>query len=346
MPIMGRLMSAANLNPASLSLPGVSVLLAVRNESEHLDECLRSILALDYPRDLLEIIIVDGASTDGTIDKLRAWCRQENRIRVYENPQRLTAAGMNIALAQASHDLCLWISGHALIEPNHLRCAVETLEETGAAAVGGVLRTEGTTTIGKINAAVLSHRFGVGNAPHRVATQSGWVSTVTMALYRKKAIVDVWGFNENLPRNQDNELHERMNLRGYRSYLDIRIQPVYLCRNTLGGLLRQAWKNGYWNIMMTRMGHGGLSIRHFVPMAFVGSVLLTALGGLLVPKLIYLAIAIVATHLLCAIVFSIVAAIRRKLWWQWLVLPLWFVLLHWSYGLASWNAALRRSPRK
>ncbi len=337
-------MSAANLNPDSPRLPGVSVLLAVRNEAEHLDECLNSIVTLDYPNELLEIIVVDGQSTDGTIEKLKAWRQRESRLRVYDNPQRLTAAGMNIALAHASHDLCLWTSGHALLGPNHLRDAIETLESTGAAAVGGVLRTEGTTTIGRINAAVLSHRFGVGNAPHRVATKSGWTPTVTMALYKKSAIVEAGGFNESLPRNQDNDLHERLNRLGHLSYLDVRIQPVYLCRNTLTGLLRQAWKNGYWNIMMTRMGHGGLSIRHFVPLVFAGSVLLTALAGLAVPSLLYLAVLIVATHLLCAIAFSIIAAIQRKLWWQWLALPLWFTLLHWSYGLASWRALVDRKP--
>lgn len=324
-------------------LPAISILLAVRNEGEHIDECLAAVVGLDYPPDLTEIILVDGGSEDGTRGKIAEWQKRDSRIQLLDNVRASTAAGMNIAVAAARFSLCLWISGHVKLESDHLKKCVATMQATGAAAVGGVVRTVGTTAIGRINAAVLSNRFGVGNAPHRVGAKSGWVPTVTMALYRKQAILDVGGFAEQLPRNQDNDLHDRMNRQGLRSYLDVDIRPTYLCRNTLGGLLRQAARNGFWNVMMTRLGYGGLSPRHFAPMAFVGVQLAALMCGIFYPPALWVFVGVATAHLLAALVVAIGIAVQQRFPWQWAAMPIWFVLLHWTYGLSSWRGLL--SPR-
>lgn len=336
-------MTNADAENSLSQLPAISILLAVRNEGEHIDECLASAVGLEYPRELTEIILVDGGSDDGTRGKIAEWQKRDNRIQLLDNPHAWTAAGMNIAVAAARFDLCLWISGHVILESNHLRNCVATMQTTGAAAVGGVVKTVGTTPIGQINAAVLSHRFGVGNAPHRVGAKSGWASTVTMALYRKQAILAVGGFAEQLPRNQDNDLHDRLNRQGFRAYLDVNIRPTYLCRNSLSGLLRQAAHNGFWNVMMTRMGRGGLSPRHFAPMAFVGIQLAALVCAVVYPPALWVFVGVVTAHLLAALTVALEIAVRQRFRWQWAVIPIWFVLLHWTYGLSSWRGLL--SPR-
>lgn len=332
----------AELSKSSTSLPFVSIIMAVRNEAEHLEDCLRSVASLDYPPDQLEMILVDGNSTDATGEILTQWKANDKRISVLSNPKGSASAGMNLGVAAAKHDLVLWISGHSVLQPSHLRECYNTLTETGAAAVGGILTTKGTTTIGRINAAVLSHPFGVGGGKHRIGGASGWVPVVTMALYRKSSIEAVGGFDESLPRSQDNDLHDRMNKQGMRSYVNTEIRCTYLCRNTYSGLLKQAWKNGFWNIALTRQGHGGFSPRHYVPLMFVLGQVLMFIGGFFYRPLWWVVVGCLGFYALAAIAASIHAGIKSRLSWQIPLLPLWFASLHYTYGLASLKALFSR----
>ena len=321
--------------------PDISILIAVRNEATHLDDCLKALANLDYPSENIEILLIDGMSDDGTPEIIARWANRDRRIKILQNPKRSVSCGMNLGIAATKSDYILWISGHAIVKPGHIKQCLETMEQTGAAAVGGVLTTRGTTAIGKINAAVLSHPFGVGGGEHRVGGRSGWVQVVTMALYRKDAILAAGGFDETLPRSQDNDLHHRMNNIGHRSYLDVAINPEYLCRNTLRGLLRQAWSNGFWNIVLTRRGHGGFSLRHYVPIAFVGGQVLLLVAAMFFKEALWILAGALGFYLACAVVASIHAAIKNRLWWQVLLLPLWFGALHYTYGLASIAGAVK-----
>ena len=321
--------------------PDISILIAVRNEATHLDDCLKALANLDYPSENIEILLIDGMSDDGTPEIIARWANRDRRIKILQNPKRSVSCGMNLGIAATKSDYILWISGHAIVKPGHIKQCLATMEQTGAAAVGGVLTTRGTTAIGKINAAVLSHPFGVGGGEHRVGGRSGWVQVVTMALYRKDAILAAGGFDETLPRSQDNDLHHRMNNIGHRSYLDVAINPEYLCRNTLRGLLRQAWSNGFWNIVLTRRGHGGFSLRHYVPIAFVGGQVLLLVAAMFFKEALWILAGALGFYLACAVVASIHAAIKNRLWWQVLLLPLWFGALHYTYGLASIAGAVK-----
>ena len=170
----------------SVDLPGISIILALRNEEEHLVRCLQSLANLDYPPDKTEILLVDGMSTDRTVEIIDKWAKADQRVRQLQNPGKIVSTGMNLGLRESRFDLILWTSGHALLRSDHLRKCLDTMRRTDAAAVGGVLDTVAFSWIGEINAAVLSSRFGVGDARHRIGGRSGWQPTVTMALYRKE----------------------------------------------------------------------------------------------------------------------------------------------------------------
>ncbi len=329
-------------------LPGISIILAVRNEAEQLARTLDAIINLDYPHDRTEIILVDGMSTDETPTIIHSLSKSDARIRCLQNPGVLVSSGMNLGVSQARFELILWTSGHTLLKPDHLRKCVAVMRETNAAAVGGVLETAAYSSVGKINATILSSPFGVGNARHRIGGESGWVPAVTMALYRKDAILAAGGFDESLPRNQDNDLHERMNQQGLRSYMDASIQPVYLCRETFTGLLKQAWTNGFWNVMLTKMGRRGLNLRHFTPLLFVLLLVSLAVISLFIPPALIALIAVAGLYLLTDVIASVVAGLRRRMYWQILPMIFWFPSLHFCYGLGSWAAMftpLRRNNR-
>lgn len=275
--------------------------------------------------------------------------QRDPRIHLLDNPKRITSSGMNLGIRAAKYDYILWVSGHVVLQLSHIRRAVETMLQTGAAAVGGVLHTEGTGAIGRLNAAVLSHPFGVGSGTHRIGGKSGWVFAVTMALYRKSALLAVGGFDETLPRNQDNDLHSRLNAQGFRSYLDNAINPTYFCRSTLGGLLRQAWNNGYWNVKLMAQARLGLRIHHFVPMLFVCVIAILGIAAALRLVPYYWLVGLLGIYLATALVVSVSISFRKRLLWQLPLLPIWFFCLHFTYGIASWAALLtgvRRPPQR
>jgi glycosyltransferase involved in cell wall biosynthesis len=325
-------------------LPPVSIILAVRNEEEHLDRCLESLVALDYPADKIEILLVDGLSSDRTIEIIDRWSSRDSRIRKLANPRRIVSTAMNIGLRESRYDLILWTSGHVFLQLTHLRQCLKTMTKTGAAAVGGVLRTEAFSPIGKINATILSSRFGVGNAAHRIGGQSGWVPAVTMALYKKDAIVAAGAWGEKVPRSQDNDLHDRMNKLGAKSYLDSEIRPIYLCRETLSGLLKQSWTNGYWNVMLTKMKRRGFHVRHFVPMIFVLFLFSLGLLSFFSGISLKLLLGILLLYLLLALGVSVYNGAKRRFGWQIPLMVFWFLGLHLSYGIASWVAVIKAKP--
>ncbi|MFH2054665.1 MAG: glycosyltransferase family 2 protein [bacterium] len=319
-------------------LPPISVILALRNEERYLEECLQSLTAQDYPQELVEILLIDGMSTDRTPEIIDSWVARDSRIRAFSNPGEIVSTGMNLGIRESRFDLILWTSGHVRLQPDHLKRCVETMRETAAAAVGGILKTVGESPIGRANAAILSSPFGVGGGAHRIGGESGWVTAVTMALYSKQAIIDAGGFNESLVRSQDNDLHGRMNRLGLKSFLNPEIRPTYLCRDSIGGLLKQAWHNGYWNISVAKRGGGGLSPRHFVPMTFVFVLLLLTILTFVSPTARYLLVGLALVYGLCSVIASVAAAIKHKLVWQLPCLPLGFLSLHLTYGAASWQA--------
>ncbi len=316
--------------------PFVSIIIPVRNEQGYLDRCLESVISLDYPRNRIEILLIDGMSTDGTIQIIESWIGKDDRIRVLTNPKSTVSAAMNIGLEESKYDLLLWISGHVQLQPDYLRKCVDAMAKTSAAAVGGTLETVAFTTTGKMNALVLSNRFGVGGGAHRVGGKSGWIPEVTMALYRKDAILRAGRWDESLPRSQDNDLHHRMNRIGEKSYLVADAATRYFCRESFPGLLKQAWKNGYWNVMLLKMGRGGFHFRHFAPMIFVGCLLTMGVGSFLSPFLLYILVGALALYLSAAVTVSLFEGMRRHLSRQIPILPFWFLSLHLSYGLASW----------
>ena len=121
--------------------PFLSVLIPCRNEVRSLGRCLASVIAGDYPEDRLEVLVVDGASTDGTRDVIAHWARSHARIRMLENPRRTTPAALNRGIAVASGDVISRLDAHAALTPTYLSRAVEYLETTGAHQVGGVMET-------------------------------------------------------------------------------------------------------------------------------------------------------------------------------------------------------------
>jgi glycosyltransferase involved in cell wall biosynthesis len=257
-------------------LPFVSIVIPMRNEAGHVARCIDAILAQDYPANRFEVIVVDGGSDDQSLEVLRGY---EGRVRVLHNPARIVPTAMNIGIRAARGQIVARIDAHTVIEPDYIRNGVETLERSGADNVGGPMHAVGGGPFGDAVALAMSSRFGIGAYFH-FATEDRDVDTVYMGMYRRTAFEHIGLFDEELVRNQDDELNYRLRKHGGRIFLTTRMRSHYQNRQSLKTLARQFFQYGVWKVRVLQKHPRQMSVRHFVPPAFV-AVLVTT--GLLAP---------------------------------------------------------------
>src|SRR5262245_62632425 len=90
--------------------PSITIVTPVRNGVEHLRDCIESVLVQGY--DQLEYVIVDGGSTDGTIDLIREY---EGRLAFWTSePDSGQADALNKGFRRATGDLVAWLNADDL----------------------------------------------------------------------------------------------------------------------------------------------------------------------------------------------------------------------------------------
>jgi cellulose synthase/poly-beta-1,6-N-acetylglucosamine synthase-like glycosyltransferase len=312
--------------------PFVSVVMPVRNEGHFIARSLGAVLEQDYPVNRMEILVVDGMSTDGTREFVTGLQTKHNNLRLLSNPGRIAPTGLNVALKGAGGDVVVRVDGHCEIATDYVRSCIKHLEASGVEAVGGPLETVGTTRIAAAIAVAMSSPFGVGGVAFRtVKDREMLVDTVAFPAYTRAAISKAGFFDEELVRNQDDEYNYRLRKLGGRILLTPEIRSRYYSRSTLPQLWSQYFYYGYWKVRVMQKHVRLMQPRQFVPPAFVMAVLLSFVASPFsgFGRLAFgLATAFYAVANLAAAFLS-----ARKEGWRLLpYLPLVFSILHVAYG--------------
>jgi len=251
-------------------LPSVTLIVAMRNEAASIEACLASLLAQDWPADRLEILVMDGGSTDGSRETAERLLAERPGSRAVENPGIVQAAGWNLGIDLATGDYVGIVSGHAELAPDYVASVVRVIEETGATMVGGPVAAEAEGPVGEAVAIATSTPFGVGGARHHYLTERAEVDTVFMGVARREDYARL-RFSEEMVRNQDDELSYRILDEGGLIICDPAIRSTYRNRSTLTGLWRQQFAYGSWKIRVFQQHPRQARIRHLVPAAFVAA---------------------------------------------------------------------------
>lgn len=254
----------------------VSVIVPCRNEAAFIDAFVAGVLAQRLPAGTeLELVVADGASDDGTRQRLDALAAREPRLRVVDNPERITPVALNRAIAASRGEVIVRMDVHTTYGPDYVAMCAQVLAETGADCVGGAWRPVGEGAI----ALAFRSRFGSGGAASRREGYSGPVDTVYLGAWRRETLLALGGFDEALVRNQDDELALRITRGGGRVWQDARIVSHYAPRESLGALWRQFFQYGYWKVAVVRKHRLPASPRHLVPFGFVATLALLALAA-------------------------------------------------------------------
>ena len=253
--------------------PTVSIVLPVRDEEPYIEACLESVLAQDYPADHVEILLVDGMSTDRTrelAEKVLAERVADGSARVLDNPRGIAPTAMNIGISASTGEVVVRADGHTVLPAGYVRQSVEALQATGSQCVGGAIRTLGTGVTGQAIAAAQSSRFGVGGVAFRTGRSvAGPVDTVPFGAWPRQVFDRIGDFDVELVRNQDDEFAFRLTQAGGTVWFDPAICTDYFCAPSLRRFWRQYFQYGEYKIRVAQKRNGFASVRHLVPAGFV-----------------------------------------------------------------------------
>jgi len=344
-------------NKMNASLPLVTIIIPCRNEENSIISALQSIIDQDYPSHLIEIIVVDGNSADGTLTLLQQFVRahSDRNIRILSNPHLTTPYALNIGIAHAHGEIIFTFGAHNRYSPNYISEAVRILNNTGAAAVGSVAVTlpSGRTPVARAIARVLASPFGVGNSLMRIGRNYRNIraaDTASCPGYRREVFTSLGTFNTRLVRNHDIEFNLRLRRSGRQILLAPSIKTYYYARSRIIDLFTNAFANGYWVIRGTKFATAPFTYRHLVPALFLITLLLS--GAAVFPLAHYLTklnispafvlastplLLIAGSYLLLLIIFATLTTPHLRHLPYYLIT---FPALHIGYGLGSLWALL------
>ncbi len=326
------------MQPDLSGTPFISVVIPVYNEERHIEECLDSVLAQDYPADRYEVIVADGGSDDRTRDIVERIATRHPNVRLIDNPGRLQAAGLNHAILASRGAVIARQDGHAQWATNHLRRSVELLQATGADNVGGLQEAVGDGASGRAISRAMSSPFGVGGARFRYSREEQEMPTVFLGTFRRTAFERVGLFDEAYPPHEDYELNERIRSTGGRIVFSPDLRTRYHVRDGLGALARQYYRYGRGKVRVARASPGVIRPYHLAAPALVASIPVTALM-VVTGRGRRVALAAASSYAAANLLATVMAgkgeplAVRGRI-------PATFLVMHVAWGVGFWAGML------
>ena len=255
----------------------LTIICPIYNEEKYIARCIESIMRQDYPKEDLEVLFVDGMSTDRTREIIASYLPQCPYLRVLDNPQRIVPPAMNIGIREAKGEIIIRLDAHAIFPENYFSELVANLSSLDAENVGGVCRTlpvnDSPVCVGIAN--VLSSSFGMGNSYFRVgAKEVMQVDTVPFGCFHREIFDKIGYFDEELIRNQDDEFNGRIIKNGGKIFLLPHLVIDYYARDTIKKVYKMFYQYGLFKPLVNKKLGSPATIRQFFPLVFVLGLLL------------------------------------------------------------------------
>jgi len=309
-----------------------SIVIPTYNEQDNISHCLDSILNQNYDKSLVDVVIVDGQSSDKTISKIRYYQQKFSNISLLENPVRKTPTSLNIGIKQAKGEIIIILGAHASLDPDFIFFNNKYLNEKNVKVTGGTQINVGFTFIQKAIALAMENPFGMGSAPYRWSKKEQFVDTVVYAAYKRELFDEIGYFEENFSISEDAELNWRIRKAGHKIFFSPDIKSYYHPRRTARKFIQQMFRYGILRVHMFKKHKSAVKITHLIPPSFVvvlTSLLILTLASVLKP--IFL-IVVFLSYFLVNLLSVLLKISKENLKFIPIVSFLIF-LLHFSWGL-------------
>lgn len=318
----------------------VSIIVPCYNEEATIALLLDAIANQSYPRTLIEVVIADGMSIDGTRARIAAFqaSQPDLNILVVDNPQRNIPSGLNCAIQAARGAILVRLDAHSMPDRTYVERSVADVSAGLGRNVGGVwqILPGSQTWLGRSIAVAAAHKLGVGDALYRYTTQAQEVDTVPFGAFYRQLIDEIGGFDETLLSNEDYEFNTRIRQAGGKIYLDPAIRSHYFARPTLSALARQYWRYGFWKLRMLRRYPQTLRWRQALPPLFVAGIIGLILFSIFWHWARVMLAAGLALYLMILFCASLPIAIKQKQVAYLLGVPAAIATMHFSWGMGFW----------
>ncbi len=314
----------------------ISIICPIHNEGKHIEKCINSILYQDYPIDRIELLLVDGMSTDETRKRVEVYTKKYSFIKLLNNPYKIVPYALNIGIKASKGDIIIRIDCHCEYPTNYVSTLVNYLFALNADNVGAVLNTlpaKGTSFCRAI-AIGSSHKFGVGDSKFRVGIDEiVETDTVPFGCYRREIFDKIGFFDEELIRNQDDEFNGRLIKNGGKIFLIPQLVVNYIARDSLKKMSKMFFQYGLFKPLVNKKLGKPTTIRQFFPVVFVLGLFTGAILSCFSKTLLILYLIVLIFYMILAVSFSIKSTIKEKDWKLIFIIPTVFITIHISYGI-------------
>lgn len=314
----------------------VSILIPCYQERNFIRACLDSVRAFEMPDGAtLEVLVLDGMSTDGTREIVSSIEQSDSRIRMVDNPSRTQSAALNLGVSIATGDYVMRLDAHSVYPPDYLALTLETAIRTGADNTGGVVVTlrRGEGYQSALVQAITTHKFGVGDSGFRTNAAEGEADTVPYGCFKRDVFAKVGLFDERLIRAQDYEMNRRIIAAGGTVWMNPWIQVRYFQQPDLASFIRkQVVYEAPYNAYLWYLAPYAFTPRHAITGVFAAGVL----AGLAISPFStfvrWTFAAVMMLYLLLAILSGVQQAVRYREPRHVIFAPIGFFLYHFLHG--------------
>lgn len=309
----------------------VSIVIPCRNEENYIEKCVDSMVNQSYGIENIEVLVVDGMSTDSTQDIIKKYSEKVQNVKLVINEKKVAPVAMNLGIKRSKGDIVIIFGAHSYMDKDYVKNSVEKLKDNNVAVVGGRIINISENNLSEAISLSMGSPFGVGNALFRYSDKEEFVDTVAFGAYKKEVFDKVGLFDEQFVRNQDDELNFRVSKAGYKMLLSPSIKSHYYTRGSLGKLWKQYYQYGFWKVRVIQKHKRPPAVRHLIPLMFVSGIILGTIVSIFSPILRIAFLGVLALYTLLAGVYAVKACDKKYKHVPRIMLC--FLILHLSYGL-------------
>lgn len=318
-----------------MEFKNVSVIIPILNEEKYIEKCLDSLLNQCYPKEHLEILLIDGNSSDKTVSIIKKYTDRYSFIKLYSNPQKTVQHALNIGIENSSGEYIVRMDAHAWYAEDYILKCVEYLQKTNADNVGGPTVVRGISPTQKVVAAAYHSPFALGGSKHYEEEFEGYADTVSWGAFKKKTLTGIGMYDSRLPRSEDDDLNFRITNGGGKIFITPEIRSVYYPKDSFEKLFKQYFEYGVWKVAVMKKHKRPLRLIHLVPMCFVAFLVVFGIMSFFCDFFKNIFWVGVITYLFADFYFSFKNKYLTKFVDQLKLMWAHFVI-HVSYGLGFW----------